>query len=558
MQPDIDLNSVHKILKQCSDSYQNCGCGKCNNFELKNALAYVRKVLCASTILMMQTSLEGHSDTDIIHSELDAIQMVLNEAIKLNNSVKIEPVQQVLIQYSFLKQTEATSRLRNPRSRVSYPTCDLSPGIHVRLPSLYWSLSRCVLPTDFNNWITKYSCHIPDDIKWFTPAHLLTFMNVSDTDILIKWFGLFPKWFTVRDDFMNLPFHYASRFSSIKVIEFYLHYMTPASIKMVGFMGQSILHLACSYQNTDIMRVLWDFDELMLHVYDAEHCTPFHRACIRGDLNVIQFILTLDPNVALLKKDMYSALPLHVCSHISLDAFVLVLKANPMAFMTTTYFDGTHDNLFELLAAEKLSAADRKIEYICDHYPQFMSDRSDYYEQLDNSGHNPQFMSEYVDQRDNLVDLPFRFAIRTRAHMRIIQAVYNAYPEAINIRGTDGLLPIHLHTDSSRDQALCDVEIMKFLIKHSPDSLMKPYNSSGIHITPYEEVLNRKCYVYQRMMLYADPNRHRDRYEYLNWEARRWCMFLGFKAKTADGFPCIFERMQIKNFDCFRVIVTFL
>ena len=168
MQPDIDMNSVKNILKQSSDNYQKCTCGKCrkcssNNLDLKtNALANIRKELSAFTLLLMRTSCREYSD--IIQSELDALQMLLNEAVKLNNhdndSVEIEPVIQVLIQRPFLKRLPSN------------------------ISSVYWSLSRPVstlqttvtaLQKTLKNFVKiQYLFHI--DLMFFVKQSLLFVM----------------------------------------------------------------------------------------------------------------------------------------------------------------------------------------------------------------------------------------------------------------------------------------------------------------------------------------------------------------------------------------------
>jgi hypothetical protein len=43
-------------------------------------------------------------------------------------------------------------------------------------------------------------------------------------------------------------------------------------------------------------------------------------------------------------------------------------------------------------------------------------------------------------------------------------------------------------------------------------------------------------------------------YRELNYNARRMAVFLGFTAKTEDDSQCLFNRLQIRNFDVLRVI----
>ena len=73
----------------------------------------------------------------------------------------------------------------------------------------------------------------------------------------------------------------------------------------------------------------------------------------------------------------------------------------------------------------------------------------------------------------------------------------------------------------------------------------------------YDLSLSKPTFI-QRLVLGANPDINVQLYRELNYTARRMGMFLGFAATTADGSKCFMHRMQIKNFDMFRVIISYM
>jgi hypothetical protein len=155
----------------------------------------------------------------------------------------------------------------------------------------------------------------------------------------------------------------------------------------------------------------------------------------------------------------------------------------------------------------------------------------------------------------------FHYAMWKKANVSIVKLVYEAYPQAISTCNIEGRLPIHYLLSCGNFNTENDLVTnkLRFILSKCPDCVNIP-DSPLIFQTPrtaYELSLSQPTFV-QRLMLLAKPEMNLQLYRELNYNARRMGMFLGFTANTADGSQCFYHRMQIKNFDCFRVIISYL
>ncbi len=143
-----------------------------------------------------------------------------------------------------------------------------------------------------------------------------------------------------------------------------------------------------------------------------------------------------------------------------------------------------------------------------------------------------------------------------KANNAIMKLVYKAYRQVISTPSCEGRLPIHclLIHGTFINQTDLATDKLRFILSKCPDCVDIPdYKTTNA----YGYSLSKPSFV-QRLILNAKPDMDRQLYRELNFSARRMGMFLGFKAKTADNKPCFFEKMQGKNFDTFRVIISFL
>ena len=143
--------------------------------------------------------------------------------------------------------------------------------------------------------------------------------------------------------------------------------------------------------------------------------------------------------------------------------------------------------------------------------------------------------------------------------MSVVKLVYEAYPQAISKFDFNGKLPIHVlftSTDYTVKENWTDMatDKLRFILSKCPDCV--GISDSFFNPTAYQLSLSMPTFV-QRLVLRAKPDMNLQLYHKLNYTARRMGMFLGFAAKTADGSQCFMHRMQIKNFDVFRLIISY-
>ena len=148
-----------------------------------------------------------------------------------------------------------------------------------------------------------------------------------------------------------------------------------------------------------------------------------------------------------------------------------------------------------------------------------------------------------------------------KVNMSTVQLVYEAYPQAISTCDIYGELPIHylLRDGNFNNENYLATNKLRFILSKCRDCVNIP-DSPGQGRTPqtaYDLSLSGPAFV-QRLLLLAKPEMNLQLYRELNYNVRRMGMFLGFAAITADESQCFMHNMRIKNFDCFRMITSYL
>ena len=491
-------------LNACSGvSPRQCGY---KDLEMDKMLNHIRKCVCAFMMVVFQ-NLKDESHVD---SELLALKLVVNEAINFSKTKEIKPSTKFLILSPFQERT-------------------------ILLPPWHWIMimadERICNIEWFHKEFSLIATSVPDNA--LTPAHVIAMVQNPNMKLAKHIFEKNPDWLYMRDERGYLPIHYAARFSnSVELIQCMLK-IYPANItKVLEGEGMPLLYLSCRYNTLVICEILLKADPSMLLVYDVHGRSPFHGACIRGDLDVVELLMSHAPDIIKARLNVSSLLPLHCCmgSKNCFELFMRVLEAYPVAISTVAGAYGTP------LHTAVGYGRDEIVRYICTRHAKCASIPSS-------------------DKRLPLHDAMFS----EEASMSVAKLVYEAYPQAISIGGVDRELPIHVlftseHTFKNETDLATDK--LRFILSKCPDCVSISRCPPFFNQPAYQLSLSKTTFV-QRLVLRAKPDMNLQLYHKLNYTARRMGMFLGFAAKTADGSQCFMHRMQIKNFDVFRLIISY-
>jgi ankyrin repeat protein len=348
-----------------------------------------------------------------------------------------------------------------------------------------------------------------------------------DMELVRYLFEANPLLLNMHDEHENLPIHYAACYSqSFEFIQ-YIFQSFSTLTKAHGFEGELPLHFACARNNVDICRHILDADSSVLFLYDYKGMTPFHVACDRGDFEIVELLLRHSPEIVSARHDESSCLPLHHCaSNGNIEIFMQVYNMYPAAISIVAGTAGTPLKCAIMYGHEEI------VRIICTHH------------------------ANCVSTPDSENELPLSEAISWYdASMAIVELVYDVYPQAMSICDTYGYLPIHklFYLNSFKSENDLAANKLRFILDKYPECVNIPNSPQN----PYDLSLTKPDFV-QRLMLRAQPDIDLQRYHDLNYNARRMGIFLGFTAITKDGTQSLFHKLQVKNYDSFRVMISFL
>ena len=152
--------------------------------------------------------------------------------------------------------------------------------------------------------------------------------------------------------------------------------------------------------------------------------------------------------------------------------------------------------------------------------------------------------------RESTGSLPFHYACY-KGQIKIVQFLYEKYPEAISFFTPCGRLPLHLVIENcdecNNPSEMSDYEdIIRFLVRHYPQAANRKKvfseeedeDPTRMLKTPIELCRDSKVSIStQRLLLRACPEADEQRWRQLNYEARREALFLAFVAISRQQGP---------------------
>jgi 26S proteasome non-ATPase regulatory subunit 10 len=500
-------------LKFCSNKpFDACGF---RDMELDKMMDFVSKCVCAVIVLARHKDIKDKKD--IIVSSFITLQKIVDVGVNLSSETN--NAKQLLVQYPFCQKSSMSII-----SSLHWISTDVREG-NVDIKT-------------FNDNVSFFTdCLVTGSRNCLNPGHIIAMNKNPDMVAVEALYEANPRLAYIKDERDCLPLHYAARYSNtVQLIQFIMQ-RNPDAIKMKDFKGMTPLALACQFnQCIDVCEMLLNADMSMLYTPDNDGFMPFHSACYSGNKAMVSFLLSNAHEVVRATRSSNVignkfVLPLHDCARNgNLELFKEVMEAHPAALSHVSGFDGTPLHQATRYGHEAI------VRYICAHQINTLS----------------------IPNSSNC--LPFHCAMMSNgATMSIVKLVYEAYPQAINISTINGCLPIHhlFQQATFRNENDLATNKLRFLLSKCPGCVNLYCLSIFGYETAYSICLTKPIFI-QRVVLRARPDMNLQLYRELNYNARRMAVFLGFTAKTEDDSQCLFNRLQIRNFDVFRVIISFL
>jgi len=232
------------------------------------------------------------------------------------------------------------------------------------------------------------------------------------------------------------------------------------------------IHLVLSDQhwniNQELLMYLLELEPASIHMIDGNNATLLHLACYNEHLTleIYQFIFNKWPE-AIRMRDNLGSLPIHALSmtntldeDASIEILQSMLDIDPMLArdIDEDSFEG-HRPIDRAVKGRPFGFC----KVLIDVYPESLSDSWPIFEACGCSG----------SDRDDLVDT--------------IQYMLDIYPEIINARDGNGMLPIHRAAQGKR------TDIVELLLKHDPDAASKKTSELTLPYVPLSLPLHVAC-----------------------------------------------------------------
>ena len=255
-----------------------------------------------------------------------------------------------------------------------------------------------------------------------------------------------------------------------------------AAITHQGFLKLTPLHrILCRYHQLDIIEKIIKYSPEVLKMKNTFGRLPIHYACWNvAPLEVIQALITASPD-SIKVEDSARWLPLHWACHYnaSLDVLNFLIESHPEGIDHKNRFGQT-----PLLILKQKKYAEKKddnnmlplhnacnngyslhiIRLLIQANPQSWTIQ-------DNVGKTPrQYLNETASRHDErgMVLLHRQAAHCKGLNIKILNMLFDAYPEAIRIQDNFGLLPLHYACLNE----VSTVDIIMSLVKLYPESIL--------------------------------------------------------------------------------------
>jgi ankyrin repeat protein len=294
----------------------------------------------------------------------------------------------------------------------------------------------------------------------------------------------FPVSLSVADDKGALPTHYAARYASLDVFKTVLDATAVANVMHKNDCGDTFAHWACCRED--------------------------------GYEDNINYICESYP--ALLSvANMAGEYPLHVASqYSSLAAFEKILETYPSAIDAVS-----HENRLMNSASRK-----RDLDFSYELAQNGLFGGTVAHHATARGDGNTDIIlfiareySRLLEIPDDIGCLPLHSMLDCKSLFRVnaFEAVYSAFPAAINIMDNEGHLPIHHFLSYNEFDTEAMLATLRFLLKH--------------HMGDLEVTLNPEwpeCV--KRIMLRVKPQLDMAEYRELNWQHRKMAMWMAVGA----------------------------
>jgi len=294
------------------------------------------------------------------------------------------------------------------------------------------------------------------------------------------------------------PIHSLLSNSNINKMQDILEYLVNAepSSLLETDQGRLPLNIACGNKavNLAIMEFLFNSIPEGSDLIDGHNKHPIHDLCgnkmLDDDvsLEILRFMLDIDPTLPQMRDTI--KIPIHYAvghGNKSLEFCKVLIDAYPESLKIEALFNGSlpiHEACGHGDGFWRVDTVDT-IQYMLDLYPDIINARDSQRDlpihhaaNLGNAKtielllkHDPDAASKMtIESEDSIKQLPLHIAIRAAEHhnaidgiisndLKAVQVLYDAYPEAINIRDGDGDTPL----DIARGEGMNREDIVDFL-----------------------------------------------------------------------------------------------
>jgi len=271
-----------------------------------------------------------------------------------------------------------------------------------------------------SNFLSKLYIGVHECSKGLPLHYYLARYSNVDIDTLKLLVDAYPQSLVTSDEkYVCYPIHaavYQSDLKNLHEILVYLLELEPSSIRMLDSIDTTPLNLACQNRkvNLEIVQLLYNSWPDALRLGDIDGCLPIHSFCCHNyekvPLDCLRFFLSIDLTLVR-ERDRNSNLPIHL--------------------------------------AVRSSKSTEFCKVLIDAFPESLRVRSARYLPIHEACAGGYRYGDRVDTVDT------------------IQYMLKINPEIINVRDTNGMLPIHLAAETGRNNTIL------LLLKHDPSAASK-------------------------------------------------------------------------------------
>lgn len=408
-----------------------------------------------------------------------------------------------------------------------------------------------------------------------TPGHLIAAVRHPRMEVVRCLYNFYPRMANAKDNDGDLPLHYAARYSESAEMMLFLLQANPAATKVRGEGNlvplQHALYNEDPDKKGDIVKLLLDADPSAASIVNADGDTVFHIAINQEcNISLLSQLLRAFPegvrvqndighlalHAACLTKEIprsvdtvrllldaypegvrvpcaYGHLPAHIAAESSnVEVLRLILAQYPEAALHRS----TEDNHMTPLMKAVSVANEDTVDFLCAQYPESV--------RLTNS-HGLTAL-HFAAEGDNV---------------RIMRRLVTTHPAIAFTRDAEGRTPLHvfLHTHPSEDLTMAsesspEADCLRFLLAMDPAAVVvkDQHDETPLSLVPAENAFLR------RLMMRCQPLAFTPTLRQLNYEQRRWGLFLTEAAINADGIPNIFARLRGTDHHLLKEIFSYL